>query len=164
MKATILVLTNRTAVTDDFVAALSERSARRAERYELIVPPEGSDSAAQLDAQHRLDRGLNALREAGLDATGAVADDGDAFAAVVEAYDASHHDEILVMTLPAATSQWLRIDLPTRVARATGALVSHVVAQEIRAAPIATHLQPHRGPGALAPLQSLGWGRRAVRR
>jgi hypothetical protein len=133
MKATILVVTNRTAASADLLAALQARAARGPARFEFVMPPERETPEARAEAAARLEEALALAREAGLEATGGVGA-ADALTAVVDAYDPRRHDEILISTLPAGTSHWLRIDLPARVARLTGALVSHVAVGERRPA------------------------------
>ncbi|MCW3017045.1 MAG: hypothetical protein JWO02_4137 [Solirubrobacterales bacterium] len=160
MKATVLVLTNRTAVSDDLIAALRDRSAMRPERYEFVIPPTQQDPGARADAAHRLQQIMEKAREAGLEATGGSVGDCDPFTSVFEAYDATRHDEILISTLPASTSHWLQIDLPARVSRTTGALVSHIVARAPHADAPVVHVKPPPRPGLLAPFMVLGWGRR----
>jgi hypothetical protein len=159
MQAHILVLTNRTAVSEDLLAALQDRAAQRPSAFDLVMPPERDDAVARSDAQRRLEAALAKAREAGLEVTGRVGD-CDALVAATEAYDATRHDEILISTLPASTSHWLQIDLPARVAHATGALVSHVVARAPRPPAAAVHHEPPPRPGLLAPLNVLGWARR----
>jgi hypothetical protein len=158
MKAMILVLTNRTADSDDLLVALRDRAAQRPTRFDFVMPPERDDAVARSDAEQRLEAALAKAREAGLEVTGHVGD-WDAFVATIEAYDPARHDEILISTLPASTSHWLQIDLPARVARATGALVSHVVARAPRPPAAAVHYERPPHPGLLAPLNVLGWGR-----
>jgi hypothetical protein len=119
MKATILVVTNRTAASEDLLAALQARAGRGPARFEFVMPPDRETPEARAEARARLDEALALAREAGLEAVGHVGA-CDALSAVVDAYDRRRHDEILISTLPAATSHWLRIDLPARVARATG--------------------------------------------
>jgi len=133
MKATVLVVTNRTAASEDLLAALRARAARSPARFEFVMPPERGTSEAEAEARERLQEALEQAREAGLEATGHVGS-CDAFTAVLDAYDPARHDEILISTLPASTSHWLRIDLPARVGKATGALVSHVAMRERRPA------------------------------
>jgi hypothetical protein len=133
MKATILVVTNRTAASDELMAALQARNARSPARFDFVMPPERDTEEARADAQGRLDEALALARDAGLEATGRIGD-CDAMVAVTDAYDRTRHDEILISTLPASTSNWLRIDLPARVARATDALVTHVEVRERRPA------------------------------
>lgn len=131
MRTTILVLANKTARSDELFDALEARAARGPVRLELVVPPEGAGAAARSRAQQRLDEALERAQEAGWEATGHVGE-CDALSAVVEAYDPKRHDEIVVSTLPASMSHWLGRDLPRQVARATGALVSHVQQPERR--------------------------------
>ena len=67
------------------------------------------------------------MRDAGLVATGMVCDH-DPLVAVQEAWDPFRFDEVIVSTLPTRTSRWLKVDLPRRVANATGVSVTHVMA------------------------------------
>jgi hypothetical protein len=133
MKATVLVVTNRTAASDDLLAALRARATRSPARFEFVMPPERATPEAEAEAGERLQEALGLAHEAGLEAVGRVGSP-DPLTAVLDAYDPRRHDEILISTLPASTSQWLRIDLPSRVSRATGALVSHVAVRERRPA------------------------------
>jgi hypothetical protein len=66
------------------------------------------------------------MREEGIRGTGEVGD-ADPFNAVMDAMRERPIDEILVSTLPAATSGWLRRDLIERLEEATGKPVEHVV-------------------------------------
>jgi hypothetical protein len=43
-------------------------------------------------------------------------------------WDPRRFDEVIVATLPTDVSRWMALDLPRRIARYTGARVSHVVA------------------------------------
>jgi hypothetical protein len=133
LRTTILVLANQTASSEELLSTLADRGPREDIRLEFVVPPVGPDADSCRDADQRLEEALQVAREAGFEATGSVGT-CDALAAVVEAYDRSRHDEIIVSTLPASISHWLGIDLPARVARATHALVTHVAARE-RGAP-----------------------------
>ncbi|UUY02479.1 hypothetical protein LRS13_17470 [Svornostia abyssi] len=67
------------------------------------------------------------MRESGVAVQG-VLGDGDPVAAVEAVWDPERFDEVIVCTLPATVSRWLRIDLPHRVERLTGAPVTHVTA------------------------------------
>lgn len=133
MKATILVLTNRTAASDDLFAALRAMNERRPARFEFVMPPDRPGARARQEAEARLEQALALAERHGLEMTGHVGD-ADVLTSVTEAYDAGRHDEIVVATLPASTSHWLQIDLPARVGRATGALVTHVTAREAQPA------------------------------
>lgn len=161
MKANVLVITNRTAASPDLLASLTELAERRATRFELLVPPTEPGPVGRAGARRNLNIALRALREAGLDADGVVGTDSEPVIAAIEAFDPARHDEIVVATLPASLSHWLRCDVEARIARATGALVHHVVAREARAAPRVIHLEPERRPlSMLTPLAVLSYGRR----
>jgi hypothetical protein len=77
-------------------------------------------------AQVRLDLALSVLREAGFEVTGEVGD-SDPFNATMDAIGERKPDEIIISTLPATASGWLRRDLVERVAEASGIAVQHVI-------------------------------------
>ena len=64
---------------------------------------------------------------------------------------------MIVSTLPGAASRWMQIDLPHRVARLTGAQVTHVVASD-RREPSLSPPPTHERHGILTPLEVLTWG------
>jgi hypothetical protein len=132
MKDTILVVTNRTAASEDLFAALRARHERRPARYEFVMPPDRPGPEARREAEQRLEEAIALGERHGLEVSGRVGDP-DALLSATEAYDAMRHDGIIVATLPASLSHWLQIDLPARVAQRTGAMVSHVTARPARA-------------------------------
>lgn len=140
MRTTILVLANKTVESDELFAALEARAARTPIRLEFVAPPDQPGPEGRDDAQQRLERALERAREGGWEASGKVGSP-DALGAVLDAYDARRHDEIIVSTLPPSVSHWLGIDLPARVARATNALVTHVAVPEPRPVPRYEHLE-----------------------
>jgi hypothetical protein len=76
-------------------------------------------------ARARLRRALPILSEAaGRPVTGGLGD-ANPLAAVQDAVNLEHFDEIILSTLPWRLSRWLRIDLPSKV-RALGKPVLHV--------------------------------------
>src|SRR3712207_2558398 len=160
MKVNVLVVANRTAASDDLLAALERAhpADRSPARFELVVPPTVSGPAGREAARLVLETALARFAERGLEAEGEVGCDPDPVVAVIEAYDQSRHDEIVVSTLPEPVSHWLRIDGPARIERSTGALVRHVVAREARRGPTVDHISRPRGAGVLAPLVALGYG------
>jgi hypothetical protein len=54
--------------------------------------------------------------------------DPDPFTATMNALDLFHVDDVVISTLPATRSGWLRADLIERVKRATSVPVEHVQA------------------------------------
>ena len=84
-----------------------------------------NDGAAAAEA--RLNRELDRLHAAGFKASGEIGDP-DPVKAVDAAVTAGTFDEIIIATLPAGPSRWLRQDLVHRVQRHVSLPVTHVVA------------------------------------
>jgi hypothetical protein len=110
----VLVVAYRTAATALLVNAVRARSRRSECTFVLLVPrpywdPDTDEAAATLELAIPL------LEEAvGAHVEGVVGD-SDPFVAVEDAVTRLGIDEILISTLPARVSQWLRRDLPHRV-------------------------------------------------
>jgi hypothetical protein len=128
-KSSILVLANRTALSAGLEAALTERAQAAPTMFTLVVPLGHGP-----DAQRQAEEMAAALSQAGLEVRG-IAGDSDPLCAVVDVYSPAEYDEIIVSTLPASASRWLRASVPQRIARHTGALVRHVEAREMAHAP-----------------------------
>jgi hypothetical protein len=77
-------------------------------------------------AQVRLDLALAVLEDLGFEASGEIGD-SDPFNATMDAIADRKPDEIVISTLPAVASGWLRRDLVERVAEASGLAVQHVI-------------------------------------
>jgi hypothetical protein len=154
----ILVVARRTAASDDLRDALLDRAARGPLTVTLLMPAEEVGHDGRLAMRDALDEALGRLREAGLEADGLVGD-CDPVQAVVDAHEPGRFDEVVVCTLPGASSKWLQIDLPHRIARICDLPVTHVVAHAPR-----THRTgppPHHEREPLGPLGVLAWsGRR----
>ena len=151
----LLVVANQTLESPELLGYLRERATQGPVRATLVVPAAYADESV---AQERLERVIETLRADGIEAEGRVGD-AEPCGAALDVFDARQHDEIVVSTLPNATSQWLAIDLPHRLRKATDAQVHHVVAAEPRAAPAAVGREtvaPRRPPWfeRLFPLRS----------
>lgn len=129
----LLVVANQTVGSDELVEQLGGRARSGPLRATIVVPAEPEHRE---DAAERLEAALARLRDRGIDVSGTLAADADPLHAALDAYDPARHDEVVVVTLPAHLSRWLGCDVPQRVGRATGALVSVV---ETRGAPVALH-------------------------
>jgi hypothetical protein len=151
----ILVVANVTAASDELIAALKRQTADQPTRFTLIVPatPFGGGRAA---AHEALASACERLREDGLEAEGSVGD-ADPIVAVTETWDPKVHDEIVVSTLPMRFSKWLHAGLPERIAKLTGAPVTHVISQPARQ-PAAVEPVPLHERSAMGPLSVLSWG------
>src|SRR5918997_1204756 len=128
----ILVLANETIAGKPLLDAIL---ARRDEdvSFHVVVPQtrpkHGNviyDEAVRDSAQVRVDLALAFMRDEGIAGTGEVGD-GDPYNAAMDAIAEHGIDEIIISTLPAATSGWLRRDLPERLREATGLPVEHIV-------------------------------------
>jgi hypothetical protein len=120
----VLIVAHKTAATQPLLDTVHERAARGPCVFTLLVPnaPHGlhkvvdpEDQAAG-EAQAVLDRALPLLeRAAGAPVRGLVGDP-DPVAAVHDALNLHGFDEVIVSTLSAKMSRWLRLDLPSKVA------------------------------------------------
>jgi hypothetical protein len=153
-KRNVLVVANVTATSQALLDALQAR-VQQDETVFLIVPatPLGGGRSA---AAEQLRAAIDALKESGIEADGAVGD-ADPYVAVAEAWDPKRYDEIIVSTLPTGLSKWLHAGLPERIGKLTGAPVTHIVSEppkrEVEAVPVLPHEHP-----ALGPLSVLAWG------
>jgi hypothetical protein len=158
-KTSILVVANVTAVSAELLSALQERAQRSPTVFTLLVPARAAGARSHQAAHRQLQAALNQARARGLQIDGQVGD-CDPILAVTDTFDPRRFDEIIVSTLPAGGSHWLRIDLPARVRRQVDVPVHHVVGSEPRA-PVKTTPGPlPQRRGVLSPLTPLTWGRR----
>lgn len=140
----ILVIANRTAASDELRAWLQFLASLRPAVFTLVVPatPQARSRAAGATPAERevaeevalrnMQNAVRRLREGGLQVEGRVGDPNP-IAAAAHAVGVEDFNEIVVSTLPPRQSEWLRIDAPREVERATGRRVSHVSASEAQA-------------------------------
>ncbi|SNS28563.1 hypothetical protein SAMN06893096_10362 [Geodermatophilus pulveris] len=143
----VLVLANQTLCGDRLVEVVTERVAAGPHAFHVVVPAtpvreqEGPPGTGDDDvltapvrayalAQQRLDRAVEQIRAAGASASGEVGD-ADPLVAAELALEHFPADEVLVLTLPQRFSRWLRGGLPSRVGRASGLPVQHVVEEAV---------------------------------
>jgi len=131
--AEILVLANETIGGQKLLDAVRERAAEGDARFHVVVPltrpRHGNviyDDAARDSAQVRVDLALAFMSEEGIDGSGEVGD-GDPLNAAKDAVAEHGIDEIIVSTLPATTSGWLKRDLIAALEDETGLPVNHVI-------------------------------------
>jgi hypothetical protein len=155
-KRSVLVLANVTATSDELLAELDSRAQRQPARFTLIVPatPFGG---GRLAAETQVVDALERLHAAGLDVDGAVGDP-DPVVAAMDAWNPRNYDEIIVSTLPMKLSKWLNAGLPERIARLTGAPVTHLVSQPPRPEAQITPARGREERNVMGPLSVLAWG------
>jgi GABA permease len=162
-KRQVLVVANVTAGSETLFNALRERAQSEPTGFHLIVPatPSREGRAA---AKKTLDDAVEQLRDAGLEADGTIGP-SDPLTATIEAWDPKSFDEIVVSTLPMRFSKWLHAGLPERIARLTGAPVTHVVSDP-PAPPLHAEPAPARKESDvfMGPLSVLTWGSASRRR
>src|SRR5688500_12351570 len=134
MAAHVLVLANVTATSGDLIDAIAGRARKGPIDVTLLMPGKGPGLSGREAARDGLDQALAAWRAAGIEAEG-IGGDAVPRDAVAETWAPRRHDEVIVSTLPGQSSRWIQGDLPGRVARFTGAPVTHVVARDMRPEP-----------------------------
>lgn len=129
----ILVVANQTIGGAKLLSLVKERAQQPDTTFTLVVPmtrPRSGyviyDEAVRDSAQVRLDLTLSYLSGEGVVAGGEIGDD-DPYTAALDAIDEFRPDEVIVSTLPQASSGWLRRDLIERIEQAAGVPVTHVI-------------------------------------
>jgi hypothetical protein len=125
----VLVVANRTVVSDELLDRIRKRAARGPASF-LIVAPQSDDEEHE-GADRRLRRALGELRGEGIDAHGQVVHP-DPYTAARHAVNDERVDEIIVSTFPGERSGWLRRDLIARLRKDTGLPVEHVVSGSVQ--------------------------------
>jgi hypothetical protein len=133
MSKHILVVANQTIGGATLLDLVRERAKEPDTSFTLVVPmtrPRSGyviyDDAVRESAQVRLDLTLSYLRGEDVVASGELGDE-DPYTATLDAIDEYKPDEVIISTLPSASSGWLRRDLIERIQDATGVPVTHVV-------------------------------------
>ena len=133
----VLIVAHKTAATDALLDAVRERAQRDPCVFTLLVPKTAhglhrvvdADDVDAGEAQQVIDTALPLLREAANAPVDGIVGDPDPMAAVHDAVNLRGFDEVIVSTLSARLSRWLRLDLPSKVA-GLGLPVTTVTAHE----------------------------------
>ncbi len=121
-----LVVANQTVTGEPLFGLLKGKAAEKRHQFVVVVPQAGGGGHHADEARGRLAAMLERMRDEGLDVTGGIGDP-DPFTAVMNALQFYQVDEIVISTLPAERSGWLRGHLIERVRGATSKTVEHVV-------------------------------------
>jgi hypothetical protein len=119
----VLVVAHRTAATPALLDAVRERAARGPTAFTLLVPNVAhglhrvvdAEDQAQDEAEAVLELALPLLEEAAGAPVEGIVGDPEPLNAVQDAVNLRGFDEIIISTLPARVSRWLRLDLPHKV-------------------------------------------------
>jgi len=124
----VLIVAHRTAATPLLLNAVRARAGRSPCSFTLLVPRPYWDPDTD-EASATLELAIPLLDEAVGGHVEGMVGDTDPFVAVRDAVTQLGIDEIIISTLPARVSQWLRRDLPHRVQQ-FGLPVTVVTAQQ----------------------------------
>ncbi len=124
-----LVVANRTAGGHELLEKLKARAAEeRGHLFIVVVPQEGGHGHHAGQARERLATVLENLRAEGLLVAGMIGDP-DPYTAAMNALHRFRVSDVIISTLPAEKSGWLRAHLPERIADSARIPVDHVVVE-----------------------------------
>jgi hypothetical protein len=110
----ILIVAYRTAGTPGLLDEVRSRAAQQRCRFVLLVPRPYWDPETE-EAALTLELAIPLLEEAARAHVKGLIGDTDPLVAVRETLEREPFDEVIVSTLPARVSHWLRRDLPSRL-------------------------------------------------
>jgi len=133
----VLIVAHKTAATPALIEAVRERGARGPCSFTLLVPNAVGGLAKVLDPEDQpedaardvLELALPLLEEAAGAHVEGIIGDATPMDAIQDAINLHGFDEIIISTLPARVSRWLRLDLPSKVA-GLGLPVTTITARE----------------------------------
>ncbi len=138
-RRSILLVADRTAAGPHVLDALRARAARGPCDVTLLAPATPSRSGwtweegqARCEAKRRMEAAASKLKRSGF-AIRAVLGDFSPMEAIRDELHEHSYDEIMISTLPAHFSRWLRQDLPARAGREFDIPVTHVEAADMEA-------------------------------
>jgi hypothetical protein len=140
--ARVLVVAHKTAATPALLEAVRERAGRGRTSFTLLVPnaahglhalvdPEDQE---QSEAEQVLELALPLLEQAAGAPVAGMIGDPSPMNAIQDAINIHGFDEVILSTLPARASKWLKLDLPSKVT-GLGLPVTTVTARERAEAP-----------------------------
>jgi len=121
--AHVLVVAHKTAATEPLLDAVRDRAQRGPATFTLLVPSTTHGLHKIVDAQDQgsgeaqtvVDRALPLLSEAAGGPVDGMVGDPDPLAAIHDAINLNSFDEVIISTLSARLSRWLKLDLPSKV-------------------------------------------------
>jgi hypothetical protein len=122
-----LVVAAKTASGDELLDTLKAKAGDdpRGSLFIVIVPQEGGEGQHAARARARMAQVVDRLISEGLIAAGMIGDP-DPYTATMNALQFFRVDDIVISTLPATRSGWLRADLIERVRKVTNKPVEHI--------------------------------------
>jgi hypothetical protein len=141
-RARVLVVAHKTAATPALIEAVRERAARGPAVFTLLVPNPAHGLHAVIDpedledseGQAVLELAIPLLEEAVGGPVEGLVGDPSPMNAIQDAINIHGFDEVIISTLPARVSKWLKLDLPSKVT-GLGLPVTTVTARERASVP-----------------------------
>jgi hypothetical protein len=135
--ARVLVVAHKTAATPALIEAVRERAARGPATFTLLVPNPAHGLHAIVDPEdveesegkQVLELAIPLLEEAAGGPVEGMIGDPSPMNAIQDAINLHGFDEVIISTLPAKVSKWLKLDLPSKVS-GLGLPVTTVTARE----------------------------------
>ena len=135
--ARVLVVAHKTAATPALIEAVRERAARGPATFTLLVPNPAHGLHAIVDPEdveesegkQVLELAVPLLEEAAGGPVEGIVGDPSPMNAIQDAINLRGFDEVIISTLPARVSKWLKLDLPSKVG-GLGLPVTTVTARE----------------------------------
>lgn len=124
-----LVVAAKTASRDELLRALKDKASGKEHEtlFIVMVPQEGGEGIHAARARARMAQLVDRLLAENLIAAGMIGDP-DPYTAAMNALQFFRVDDIVISTLPATRSGWLRADLIERVRRDSGKPIDHIEA------------------------------------
>ena len=140
----VLIVAHKTAATPALIEAVRQRAARGPCTFTLLVPNAVGGLAKVMDPEDQpedeardvLALALPLLEQAAGGPLEGKIGDPNPMNAIQDAINLDGYDEIIISTLPARVSRWLRLDLPHKVA-GLGLPVTTITAGATQGAPAA---------------------------
>jgi hypothetical protein len=131
----ILVVANQTSTAAGLRAEIVRRARSAPHVFHLVVPATPphehmtyTEGDAHDIARRQMEAAVDQLRAEGVEITGSVGDASPVLA-IGDALIVRPYDEIVLSTLPAGASRWLKQDLPRRVQRRFDIPLTVVIAE-----------------------------------
>ena len=122
--ARVLVVAHKTAATPALLEAVRDRAARGPAKFTLLVPNTTHGLEAILDsrnqdqtgeAEQMIELAVPLLEEAAGGPVEGMVGDPSPMNAIQDAINLRGFDEVIISTLPARVSKWLKLDLPSKI-------------------------------------------------
>ena len=140
--ARVLVVAHKTAATPALIEAVRERAQRSPAKFTLLVPNPAHglhvvvdpEDVEESEGHQVLELAIPLLEEAAGDHVEGLVGDPSPMNAIQDAINIHGFDEVIISTLPARVSKWLKLDLPSKVT-GLGLPVTTVTARDRASAP-----------------------------